>query len=175
MHILRLTAAASALLISAAILLQPICQSQTPAQARGQSTLLPPDSKNGINRLSWLAGRWKSKKENLHSFEEHWMTPHDGCMVGMGRETNGSKTAFFEFLRIEERKDGIFYVAQPRGNAKTDFKLTKETGSTFRFENPQHDFPKAIEYEKRADGSLVVRVLGDNTREKSFEHTLHKF
>jgi len=127
-----------------------------------------------LNEVSWLAGRWKSKNENP-SFEEHWMTPHDGCMVGMGRETSGKKMAFFEYLRIEQREDGLFYVAQPRGKSPTDFKLTTKTSSSLKFENPQHDFPKTIEYEKRPNNSLLVRVSGDDTKEKSFQHILFKF
>ena len=36
----------------------------------------------------------------------------------------GEKAIGFEFLRIEFRADGVFYVAQPGGRPKTEFKLS---------------------------------------------------
>lgn len=149
-----------------------------PSVAIAKTNQNEPGITRSINELSWLSGRWKSKNEKP-SFEEHWMTPHDGFMIGMGRELNGSKMEFFEYLRIEQRKDGVYYVAQPRGKAQTDFKLTSankvQNSERFKFENPMHDFPKSIEYEKRTDGSLLIRVSGDDTKEKSFQHVLFRF
>jgi len=78
-----------------------------PSVAIAKTIQNEPGITRSINELSWLSGRWKSKNEKP-SFEEHWMTPHDGSMVGMGRELNDSKMEFFEYLRIEQRKDGVF-------------------------------------------------------------------
>ncbi len=127
--------------------------------------------RTNIKDLSWLSGKW-FVKNGASSFEEHWMRPADGAMIGMGRELSGSKMEFFEYLRIEQRKDGIFYVAQPRGKAQTDFRLTHESKNTLVFENPTHDFPKKIEYE-RANNSVIVRVSGDGKeKERAFQHVL---
>jgi hypothetical protein len=150
-----------------------VCFIASPAFA--QVKLHAPDTNKSINELSWLAGRWRSKDENP-AFEEHWMSPQDGSMIGMGRELSGGKVEFFEFLRIEQRKDGLFYVAQPRGKAQTDFKLTNENENTLMFENPEHDFPNVIEYEKRKDGSLCVRVSGNGKKKnKAFARVLYRF
>ena len=47
--------------------------------------------------------------------EEHWTAPSGGTMLAVGRTVKKERTLFFEFLRIETRKDGLVYVAQPKG------------------------------------------------------------
>ena len=139
-----------------------------------QVKLHAPCANKNVSELSFLAGKWKTKNANS-SFEEHWMAPADGSMIGMGREMDGNKMQFHEYLRIEQRKDGIFYVAQPMGKAPTDFRLTNENTNTLMFENPEHDFPKVITYEKRIDGSLCITVSGNGPKKnKSFQHILLK-
>lgn len=140
-----------------------------------QVKLHAPDKNKSVNEISWLAGRWKSKNAEP-SFEEHWMSPKGGIMIGMGREMNGGRLEFHEYLRIEQRKDGLVYVAQPMGRKETEFRLTNENKNTLMFENPEHDFPNIIEYEKRDDGSLCVRVSGNGKKKnKAFAHILYSF
>lgn len=146
----------------------------SPSLAQVKVKQVPPVKSKDIADLSWLVGKWESKGQNS-SFEEHWMWPRDGVMIGMGREMSGSKMSFFEYLRIEQRKDGLFYVAQPNGKTQTDFRLTHTSKNTLVFENPEHDFPKKIEYARGAGGVVTVRVSGDGTeKEKSFQHVLFR-
>ncbi len=89
-----------------------------------------------------------------------------------GQEMNGAKLDFHEYLRIEQRKDGLVYVAQPMGRKETHFRLTKENKNTLVFEKSEHDFPNVIEYQKRDDGSLCVRVSGLGKRKTKRFSTL---
>jgi hypothetical protein len=83
-------------------------------------------------------------------------------MIGMARAVVGGKTAAFEFLRIETREDGIYYVAQPQGRCPaTPFKLVSLDAGEAVFANPEHDFPKRIRYRRGPDGTLIARVEGD--------------
>ena len=113
-----------------------------------------------ITDLGWMSGDWKTPAGGRAQIEEHWTLPAGGTMLGMGRTIVGGKTVEFEYLRIEQRADGIFYVASPQGRPPTDFKLTHLTGQEVVFENPEHDFPKRIIYIKNSDGSLVATVDG---------------
>ncbi len=110
--------------------------------------------------LSWLAGGWRGEMGQA-VIEEHWTKAAGGVMLGVSRTVVGDKAVGFEFLRIEVRADGIYYVAQPNGRAGTDFKLTKLEGESAVFENPEHDHPKIIRYRKGEDGSLTARIEGD--------------
>lgn len=118
-----------------------------------------------ISALAWLAGDWQGAPGRAQS-EEHWIPPAGGAMLGTSRTIAGGKMVFFEFLRIETRADGIYYVAQPKGRPGTDFKLTRVGTNEAVFENPQHDFPKRIIYRKNADGSLTARIEGDGTEKE---------
>lgn len=83
---------------------------------------------------------------------EYWMPPLRGLMVGGNREPAGDGMPFFEYLRIEVREDGVYYVASPRGEGATDFKLTEFSEGKAVFENPEHDFPQKIIYVRTAEG-----------------------
>jgi hypothetical protein len=93
--------------------------------------------------------------------EEHWIQPAGGTMLGLSRTVAGGRTVSFEFLRIESRADGTFYVAQPQGRPPVEFKLTQRAENQAVFENPQHDHPKIIRYSKEVDGSLRAEIEGD--------------
>ncbi len=94
--------------------------------------------------------------------EEHWTAPSGGTMLAVGRTVKKERTLFFEFLRIETRKDGLVYVAQPKGvSPGTDFKLTTSNEHSAKFENPEHDNPKSLEYTLQPDGTLAVHLEGD--------------
>ena len=114
-----------------------------------------------LTDISWIAGAWQSEPGGKRQSEEHWTTAAGATMMGMSRTVVGEKTVEFEYLRIEQRTDGIYYVAHPKARCPaTDFKLTRASATEAVFENPQHDFPKRIIYRKGADGSLTASVDG---------------
>jgi len=101
--------------------------------------------------LDWLAGHWcmESRGEFI---EEHWLPSRGDVMLGVGRTVKGGKTMNFEFLRIERVATSTNYVAQPQGAAPTVFRMTASGANWARFENPEHDFPKRVEYRRTANG-----------------------
>jgi hypothetical protein len=120
--------------------------------------------------ISWLAGDWQTAPGGRRQIEEHWTAVAGGTMMGMSRTVAGEKTVEFEYLRIEQRADGIYYVAHPKARCPgTDFKLTKASATEAVFENPQHDFPKRIIYRKTADDALTASIDGgEGTKAMSF-------
>ena len=123
-------------------------------------TLLP-QSTTTLADLGWLVGDWQTGPGGRAQTEEHWTKAGGGSMIGMGRTIAGEKTWEFEYLRIEQRADGIFYVAHPKGQCPgTDFKLTRSSATEAVFENPQHDFPKRILYRKTGHDTLVATIDG---------------
>ena len=125
-----------------------------------------------IAELAWISGDWQTAAGARDQIEEHWTLPAGGTMIGMGRTVAGNKTVEFEFLRIEQRGDDIFYVANPNAHCpQTDFKLTDLSGQEVVFENPEHDYPKRVIYRKNSDGSLVASVdAGAGTKPQSFSY-----
>lgn len=120
--------------------------------------------------VSWIAGDWQTAPGGRAQIEEHWTSVAGGSMMGMGRTVAGDKTVEFEYLRIEQRADGVYYVAHPKARCPgTDFKLTKVSATEAVFENPQHDFPKRIIYRKTGDDSLTASIDGgEGTKAMAF-------
>jgi hypothetical protein len=114
-----------------------------------------------LGDLAWIDGACETAPGGKRQIEEHWTTAAGATMMGMSRTVAGEKTVEFEYLRIEQRADGIYYVAHPKARCPgTDFKLTRASANEAVFENPQHDFPKRIIYRKGADDSLTASVDG---------------
>ena len=114
-----------------------------------------------LTDISWIAGAWQTEPGGKRQIEEHWTTVAGASMLGMSRTVAGEKTVEFEYLRIEQRADGIYYVAHPKARCPaTDFKLMRASATEAVFENPQHDFPKRIIYRKGADDSLTATIDG---------------
>lgn len=124
--------------------------------------------------LAWMSGTWSSTAGGTLTHES-WLPPGGGLMLGMNRSVPAQGKAFFEFLRIEERGDGLVYVASPLGRGTTDFKLADVGEAFVLFANPAHDFPQEIRYELTPDGALHARVSGSvGGKEQAEEWTWKK-
>ncbi|MEO6324307.1 MAG: DUF6265 family protein [Thermoanaerobaculia bacterium] len=135
------------------------------SKAFAEGSAAPPPT---VAALAFLSGSWELQNGAL-LIQEQWTCPGPDSMYATGRTVKNGRTVFFEFLRIEARADGIYYVAQPKGSAPTDFKLTRLAPGVVVFENPAHDFPKKITYAKGPGDTLVARVEGDAASQEKAE------
>ncbi len=119
---------------------------------------------NDLGSLRFLEGSWKGESGAM-VFEERWTDAAGGTMLGVARTIASGKTVGFEYLRIEAREDGVYYVAQPNGNPPTEFRMTRVSGSEAVFENPRHDHPKIIRY-RRSEDALVAEIEGDEGKQQ---------
>jgi hypothetical protein len=124
------------------------------------------ESAKSVDQLAWLAGSWQGTL-GASTIEERWTEPAGGLMLAVARVVSPQRSVMFEFLRIEERANGIYYVAQPNGRPGTDFKLTHLAKHEAVFENPTHDNPKLIRYRLEKDGALVATTEGGEGVKKS--------
>jgi hypothetical protein len=118
-----------------------------------------PSSATSIEDLAWLAGNWKGSLGDA-TIEERWMEPAGKTMMAVSRTVAGGRTVAFEFLRIEERPEGIVYIAHPQARPGTEFALTRASDTEAVFENPRHDNPKLIRY-IRTQGVLTAETKGE--------------
>ncbi len=129
----------------------PPCLAETP---------IPTVETPTLNQLAWLAGHWQGGSGGRVT-EELWLPPAGGLMLGLNRDVGPDGKAFFEYLRIEQTAEGVFYRASPRGGAATSFKLAEQTAVKAVFENMAHDFPQRITYHLTAPDTLTVTIEGD--------------
>ena len=116
-----------------------------------------------IGDLDGMAGCWeRNDKAKSILVSEQWMKPAGTSILGMGRTVKNGKTTDWEFMRIEQRADGIYFVARPKANTEeTVFKLIRSTLNEVVFENKEHDFPQRVIY-KLQGIKMTGRIEGNN-------------
>lgn len=145
-------------LVLAALLLAPLpLSAQTAAPAQPSPAAIAAAAE--IGKLGWIAGCWELRTPTRVT-QEMWSLPSGGLMVGTSRTVVRDVAREFEFLRIEMRDGKPTYVAQPNGGTATPFAATFTSDTAVTFENPAHDFPKAIKYRRAGTDSLVARIEG---------------
>jgi hypothetical protein len=122
-----------------------------------------------IGAVAWLSGAWTTA--GAAATEERWLEPAGGAMLGTSRTIARDRMVAFEFLRIVERDGTLVYIAQPGGQPPTEFVLTSVSDGRAVFENPEHDYPKAIAYTRTGD-ALVARISdAGGLRPQEFQFT----
>jgi len=115
--------------------------------------------------LAWMRGCWEGKV-NQRDFREEWLPPSGDMMVGVSQTTLRDKTVDFEYLRLEQRPEGVFYVAAPSGKNEAAFRLAGQTTAggdeVFTFVNamPGVEYPQRIIYRHASEGWLYATVEG---------------
>ena len=115
-----------------------------------------------IHQLDWLVGTWEnnSDKGNL---SENWEQINDSTYNGKTYFIRGNDTLHSETFVVNQVNDSIFYIPTIKGendNKPVTFKLTQSTEKQFTFENPKHDYPTKIVYNKITTDSIVVEISG---------------
>jgi hypothetical protein len=123
----------------------------------------PPPARSIVASLTWLRGRWCGAHDG-GTFCEVWRDGEGGALRGDGAFERGGARVFGEALTIEDRADGVFYVATPEGEPTTAFRLTRWSTDEAVFENPAHDFPTRITYRRQGDRGLIAVVEGPSRR-----------
>ena len=109
-----------------------------------------------IKDVAWIAGCWDVTRNGRH-VAESWTAAEGGTMMGVSRTVNNGKTSEWEFLIIREGAKGLEYVAKPSRQPEATFTSTSVSPSAVVFENPAHDFPKRIIYQR--DGETLTASI----------------
>ena len=119
----------------------------------------------------FLSGTWKVLgKENY----EHWDATNDQSMRGAGYSMKSGLPSITEYLEIRKEGATVYLIATvPRQNngESIRFKLN-QVGAKFSFENPDHDFPQKIVYERLDQDNLQVSLSGKG--ESVISYTLER-
>jgi len=119
----------------------------------------------GIERVAWLQGCWESASPE-RTVEERWMPPRGGSMVGVGRTLRGRDLAEYELVVLREDGDRLAYEAHPSGQPAATFASEAVSEGSVVFQNPGHDFPKRIGYERVSPDQLLAWIDGGADSER---------
>lgn len=116
----------------------------------------------------FLHGTWKVQNKETY---ERWDKLNEHTLKGFSYKLENGRMHISEYLEISGKGGDLFYTAsvvdQNQG-AGIDFKLT-ESDSALVFENPDHDFPKKIVYQKLTDHDILVSVSDGKDQGFSFK------
>jgi hypothetical protein len=115
-----------------------------------------------IEKASWLLGSWgNTSPEGILS--EKWIKTNDSILHGESYFVVNKDTVFSENIQLEEADGKLAYIVTMPGqnNEKpVRFDMTVHTDKQIVFENPAHDFPNKIAYNKITNDSLVAEISG---------------
>ena len=162
---LMLAAASLASMLAAGAFAQAPPPATPPAAATGETSA--DNSATGpLAPLAWVHGCWGGKV-NQRDFREEWLPLAGDMMVGVSQTTLRGKTIDFEYLRLENRPAGVFYIAAQAGKNEAAFRLATQTTATggdemFTFINaaPGVEYPQRIIYRRASEGWLYATVEG---------------
>ena len=133
-------------------------QSPVPAEPAKAAAALP-----DLSALAWLAGCWQASVAK-YEIREHWLPQGGGIMVGAGQTLLDGKNSDYQYLRLETRASGVYYVSIGSDRKEASFKLTSVTvegpDTIFAFTNAAIEFPERILYRHGTDGWLYATVEG---------------
>jgi len=106
---------------------------------------------------AWLVGCWQGEAgSSAANAYEAWAVPRAGRMLGISQTVRGASSNF-EYMRIDANEKGLCFIPQPGGKPPVEFVAETIEPNRVVFANPQHDFPKYVEYQRNGD-SLTVRL-----------------
>ena len=121
-----------------------------------------PAAHPALTDLGWLEGTWRGRI-GARDFETRYTGPEGGVVLSASKYSTNGKPAGFEFERFEEKGGHVVLTPYPDGKeSPATFRLTDFDQKARRavFENPKHDFPTKISYQRVADDSLTILVSG---------------
>lgn len=128
---------------------------------------------DSVQSINWMLGHWTSD-EGKNVTTESWKRVSPETYEGLG-ETHSKESKQLissESLRLVEMANEVFYVAKVAHNEHPiAFKLTQCSSQMAVFENPDHDFPKKLEYQ--LDKNQLTVIVSDG-KEKGFKVSFEK-
>jgi len=118
------------------------------------SMLVAAGASSTIDQVSWLQGCWQLESGG-RVVEEQWMAPRGGVMLGMGRTVRDGTLVEYESVILREQDGRLAYEAHPSGQPSAVFTSASVSGSTVIFENPTHDYPQRVGYQRDGDSLLA--------------------
>lgn len=120
--------------------------------------------------LDWLLGNWqRTGMAAGTSGDEHWRRQAD-VLEGEGRSYRQGELRFKERLRIIDEGGQLYYVADVAGNpAPVRFALVEQGAQSAVFENPRHDFPQRIAYQRNGRRLTATVSAGERVQVFQFE------
>lgn len=109
---------------------------------------------------NWLVGNWEFTQSQIPTFET-WKKENDSTLSGYSYAVRNGDTIVTERLLWQIREGESYYIPTVDGqndNEAVVFKLSSNLANQWIFENPTHDFPQKITYNKIDENQLTAEI-----------------
>lgn len=124
-----------------------------------------------LEKVNWLVGEWGNTTPE-GNLTETWSQLNDSTLTGKTVFMSGTDTLFTENIEIMQVNDSLLYntkVSNQNQGKAVSFKASNITDNQIVFENPKHDFPQKISYNRISSDSLVAEISGMKDGKESKE------
>lgn len=124
-----------------------------------------------LEKVNWLLGEWSNTTPE-GNLTETWTQLNDSTFSGKTTFMSGNDTLFTETIEIMQVNDSLLYntkVSNQNQGKAISFKASNLNGNQVVFENPKHDYPQKIMYNKISADSLVAEISGMKDGKESKE------
>ncbi|HMR83803.1 MAG TPA: DUF6265 family protein [Niabella sp.] len=135
------------------------CNTANEKKNSAESSAAPDYTK--LEQASWLLGNWENLSEDGTAME-NWEKENDSTFKAESFIIAEEDTVFYEKVTLQLRKDTLDFVVSTRSQneAPVSFRLVHSDENTLVFENPKHDFPTKITYNKISADSIYAEISG---------------
>lgn len=157
--------------ILAAVTLVACNQKKESSLQIGEPQEIVTKSYDQLEKVSWMLGEWGNTSAE-GSLTETWTKSNDSTYTGKTVFVAGKDTMFTETIEIVQDKNELFYntaVSNQNEGKAVSFKGSAVTETQVVFENPKHDFPQKIAYNKISADSLIAEISGMKAGKESKE------
>ncbi len=123
-----------------------------------------------LDKAKWLLGNWELK-DSLGTLSESWQTLDDSTFVGQSLFiTPKNDTVHQETIELMQKDEFLIYTAAVKGENRDEpipFQMTESTDSLLVFENPKHNYPKKIRYQRNVNENMLVIISGTQNGKQS--------
>lgn len=157
-------------ILSIAVLTIALSPSWTSAQ---ESTDRKPSAQS-LETIQWMLGEWTMETDRTLTTES-WSTVNERIIRGSGTTVAKAdgRVLSAESLLLVKMSGTVFYIAKVAQNERPiPFTLMESSEKHAIFSNPEHDFPRKLEYRLQEAGRMEVTVSDGES--KSFKMIFKK-
>lgn len=129
--------------------------------------------------VKWIVGEY-TLKSKFGNYFERWKMQDSLTYSGFGYflDAENQDTLFRQSMKLKQELESVFMyfnVKNQNDNKDVEFRLTKQEGRIFTFENPFRDYPSIVTYKILSDTSINVVMYGfKNGKEKKEDFIITK-
>lgn len=135
---------------------------QTTKEEEIPAELITSSTHPNMTKAAWFIGEWENRSGE-GDFVENWKKVNDSLYMGESFFIVKGDTVFAEKVALVDIYGKMSYnvsVVGQNENEAVPFTMTSISDESVIFENPEHDFPSKITYNRVAPDSLVAEISG---------------